>query len=129
MSDVKPRGVPIELDGATRHFFFTLNVIDQLEDEYDKTLYEIVDELTVTNRNSHMLRDVVTVLLNSEAERNVRLGADTAQMAVSQEDVGEMIGLDNYNEVLRTVLEAYGVSLPEKEEDEDPNGMSGQTKN
>ena len=129
MSDVKPRGVPIELDGATRHFFFTLNVIDQLEDEYDKTLYEIVDELTVTNRNSHMLRDVVTVLLNSEAERNVRLGADTAQMAVSQEDVGEMIGLDNYNEVLRAVLEAYGVSLPEKEEDEDPNGMSGQTKN
>lgn len=129
MSDLKPRGVPIELDGEIRHIFFTLNIIDQLEEEYDQTLYEIIEELTVAEQNNHMLRDIVTVLLNCEAERNARLGADTAQLVVSQEDVGNMIGLDNYYEVLKAVMEAYGISIPESEEgDEDPNETSGQTK-
>ena len=129
MSDLKPRGVPIELDGETRHLFFTLNIIDQLEEEYDQTLYEIIEELTVAEQNNHMLRDIVTVLLNCEAERNARLRADTAQLTVSQEDVGNMIGLDNYYEVLKAVMEAYGISIPESEEgDEAPNEMSGQTK-
>lgn len=129
MSDLKPRGVPIELDGVTRHLFFTLNVIDQLEEEYDQTLYETIEELTVAEQNNHMLRDIVTVLLNCEAERNARLRADAAQLTVSQEDVGNMIGLDNYYEVLKAVMEAYGISIPESEEgDEDPNETSGQTK-
>ena len=46
MSDLKPRGIPIILDGVERHFLFTLNIIDELQDKYGKNLYEIIEDLT-----------------------------------------------------------------------------------
>ncbi len=36
-----------------------------------------------------------------------------------------MIGLDNYYEVMKALLKAYGISMPEVDEDEDPNQKSG----
>lgn len=126
MSDLKPRGIPIILDGVERHFLFTLNIIDELQDKYEKNLYEIIEDLTKNEESGHLLRDVVTILLNDEAERAERRGIQDPPAWVTQQDVGEMIGLDNYWDVTAALLRAYGVSLPELE-DEDPNQESGQT--
>lgn len=126
MSDLKPRGIPIVLDGVERHLLFTLNTIDELQDRYGKSLDEIISDLTKEEISSHMLRDVVTDLLNDEADREKRLSLDIQHAQVTTQDVGEMIGLDNYWEVMSAVLRAYGISLPEPE-DGSPNTVSGQT--
>lgn len=78
MSDLKPRGIPIILDGVERHFLFTLNIIDELQDKYGKNLYEIIEDLTKNEESGHLLREVVTILLNDEVDRTERLGMQEA---------------------------------------------------
>ena len=117
MGIFKPRGVAIVLNGEERHFLFTLNMIDQIEEKYDKPLMEVLED--VAN---------VVILLNDEAERNKRMKASVEYSTVTEADVGDMIGLDNYYEVMKALLKAYGISMPEVDEDEDPNQKSGQMK-
>lgn len=54
--------------------------------------------------------------------------ASVEYSTVTEADVGDMIGLDNYYEVMKALLKAYGISMPEVDEDEDPNQKSGQMK-
>ena len=128
MSKLRPRGISVELDGEERYFLFTLNMIDHFEEKYGKTMNAIIEDLVESEQNNHMLRDIVTDLLNDEAERSVRKCQELQYPEVTVQDTGNMIGLDNYYEVLNAVLRAYGISLPEAEEYDDPNRESGQTK-
>ena len=124
MGIFKPRGVAIVLNGEERHFLFTLNMIDQIEEKYDKPLMEVLEDAG----NGHLMRDIVVILLNDEAERNKRMKASVEYSTVTEADVGDMIGLDNYYEVMKALLKAYGISMPEVDEEEDPNQKSGQMK-
>lgn len=128
MSVFKPRGIAIVLNGEERHFLFTLNMIDQIEEKYDKPLLEIIEDVANDTGSGHLLRDLVVMLLNDEAERNRRMQSSVEYATVTAEDVGDMIGLDNYYEVMKAFLKAYGISMPETDEDEDPNQESGQMK-
>lgn len=128
MSVFKPRGIAIVLNGEERHFLFTLNMIDQIEEKYGKPLLEIIEDVANDTGSGHLLRDLVVMLLNDEAERNRRMQSSVEYATVTAEDVGDMIGLDNYYEVMKAFLKAYGISMPEADEDEDPNQESGQMK-
>lgn len=124
MSNLKPRGIPIVLEGEERHFLFTLNTIDEIQDKYDKSMGEIFEELQEEETAMDTLKKIVTVLLNKEAEREKRLkGRDIPE--ITEEEVGELIGMDNVGEVVTAVFRAYGYSMPEAEEN-DPNQESGQ---
>ena len=124
MSDLKPRGIPVVLEGEERYFLFTLNTIDELQDKYNKSMDEIFEELQEEETAMDTLKEIVTVLLNKEAEREKRLGGrDIA--AITEEEVGELIGMDNIGEVVTAVFKAYGYSMPEVG-DNDPNQESGQ---
>ena len=103
-------------------------MIDQIEEKYDKPLMDVIEDVVNDNSSGHLLRDLVVMLLNDEADRNKRLQTGVEYPAVTVEDVGDMIGLDNYYEVLKAFLNAYGISMPEPEEDDDPNQKSGQVK-
>lgn len=129
MSTFRPRGTAVALNGEERHFLFTLNMIDQIEEKYDKPLKNVIEDVTNDVDSGHLLRDLVVMLLNDEAGRNERMQEGVKYPIVSAEEVGDMIGLDNYYEVLTAILRAYGISLPEPDEDKDPNQKSGQTKN
>ncbi len=128
MSDLKPRGIPVELDGVERHLLFTLNIIDEIQDRYEKNIHEVICSLGEERDENHVLRELVTILLNDEAKRSERLYGEKKFEKVTEKDVGEMIGLDNYWEVTAKVMQAYGISIPEADED-DPNGESRQTNN
>ena len=123
MSDLRPRGIPIVFDGVERHFLFTLNLIDEIQEKYGKNLLKVLDQMVKEDQSEHTLRDITMMLLNDEAERAERRGQEIPR--VTEADVGEMIGMDNYWDVVKAILEAYGISLPEPEE-EDPNQESGQ---
>ena len=56
MSDLRPRGIPVVLDGVERHFLFTLNIIDEIQDRYGKTLHEVIADLAKADGTEHTHR-------------------------------------------------------------------------
>lgn len=125
MGSMKPRGIAITLEEGERHLLFTLNVIDEIQEEYDKTIHEVIIDLAEGEVYDGQLRKLVTILLNDEARRSAK--HDNPMEKVTESEVGDWIGLDNYNDVLEAVLKAYGISLPEVDEDDDPNLKSATT--
>lgn len=125
MSDLRPRGVRINLDGVERNFLFTLNAVDAIQDRMGKSLHEVIEALTDENTNMHTLRDLIVILSEDEAERAKYKDPDSTLEPITEKEAGYIIGLDNMWEITRDVLKAYGISFPEPEEDS-PNAESGQ---
>lgn len=126
MSDLRPRGIPVVLDGVERRFLFTLNTIDFIQDETDKNMKDIMMELADEESSNKTLIYLVKTLINHEAEREKRKNPDCALETVTDQEVGDLIGMDNIVEVTAAVLSAYGYSLPKADEEDDPNRESGQ---
>lgn len=125
MSDLRPRGIPVALDGVERRFLFTLNTIDSIQDETEKNMKEIMTDLADEDLSNKTLKYLVKTLINHEVEREKRKNPDCTLKEVTEQEVGDLIGMDNVVEVTAAVLTAYGYSLPKAEED-DPNRESGQ---
>ena len=125
MSDLRPVGVPIKLEGEERHLLFTLNANDQHQEHYKEDLSEIIDKLTDKTEAVTTLRQILLTLLNDEAERELNLNGKELKV-YSLKEIGWLVSLDNQDEILVNILKAYGLSLPEGEDDT-PNLMSGQT--
>lgn len=123
MSDLRPTGASIVVEGEERHLLFTLNAIDELQDSFNLELGEIVDSLTDKKLSSDTLRRMLAILLNDEAEREAQKGKKLKKYTVKE--IGWVLTLDNQTEYALAILKAYGLSLPEAEE-YDPNRMSGQ---
>lgn len=126
MSDLRPRGIPVVLDGVEHRFLFTLNTIDSIQDETDKNMKDIMMELADEESSNKTLIYLVKTLINHEAEREKRKNPDCALETVTDQEVGDLIGMDNIVEVTAAVLSAYGYSLPKADEEDDPNRESGQ---
>lgn len=126
MSDLRPRGIPVVLDGVEHRFLFTLNTIDSIQDETDKNMKDIMMDLADEESSNKTLIYLVKTLINHEAEREKRKNPDCALKTVTDQEVGDLIGMDNIVEVTAAVLSAYGYSLPKADEEDDPNRESGQ---
>ena len=126
MSDLRPRGIPVVLDGIEHRFLFTLNTIDSIQDETDKNMKDIMMELADEASSNKTLIYLVKTLINHEAEREKRKNPDCVLETVTDQEVGDLIGMDNIVEVTAAVLSAYGYSLPKADEEDDPNRESGQ---
>lgn len=128
MSDLRPAGIPVNFDGVDRVFLFTLNVIDELEDKFEKPVIEILKDL-IPPGNGRALRTVVTVLVNDDVERYNAVHEDKRK-PVTEKQVGSFLVSDlsggNLLKMVEVILDAYKVSMPE---DEDPNLKSGRRKN
>lgn len=126
MSDLRPRGIPVVLDGVEHRFLFTLNTIDSIQDETDKNMKDIMMELADEASSNKTLIYLVKTLINHEAEREKRKNPDCVLETVTDQEVGDLIGMDNIVEVTAAVLSAYGYSLPKADEEDNPNRESGQ---
>lgn len=125
MSDLRPRGVLLQIEGVDRRILFTLNVIDKIQEKFGKPLSEVIDDVTRFDLSNHALRDVLLLLLEDEREREQSMSAACVPEEVTEQELGWFLTLDNQVEVTKAILRAYGISLPEADED-DPNQMSGQ---
>ena len=126
MSDLRQRGVEIVLDGVERHFLFTLNAIDEVQSHYEMTVMEALGKLFEPAEQVEALRFFVMTLINDEIEREKHKNPDNYLPAVTERETGWMIGMDNIDEVTKAILEAYHISVPEPEEEDDPNQKSEQ---
>ena len=123
MSDLRPIGRAVMLDGAERHFLFTLNVVDEVQDHYDCSLEEVINKLTDKKESIKALRYLTMALLNDEAERSPQAELQT----YTEQEAGWLITQENVLDVTMAVLQAYGLSLPEPDEFASPNGEGGRS--
>jgi hypothetical protein len=126
MSDLRPVGVPVVIDGVERHLLFTLNVIDDIQEHFDLELHQIIDNLTDKNEASKTIRYMLCSMLNDEAEKEEFKGNGELKR-YTEKEIGWIVSLENQAEILMKIFEAYGISLPAAEDD-DPNLKSGTAK-
>ena len=129
MSDLRPTGEKIVVDGVERRLLFTLNAIDELQEQCKMPLDEIVNLLTDKEKSGKALRKILMVLLNDEADRMEHNRKETEKLRrYDEKEIGWIITRDNVIELTIAVLKAYGLSLPEGDEFETPKAQSGQTR-
>ena len=126
MSDLRPVGIPIELGGVERHFLFTLNAIDTVQSHYNSTMFEALDKLFDANEQNEALKFFTMTLINDEVEREKWKNPSSDLKEVSEKEVGWMIHVENMGIVTTAILSAYRISVPESNENDDPNMESGQ---
>lgn len=126
MSDLRPKGIPVMINGEERHLLFTLNAIDEIQDHFDAPMTEVWDKLTDKRESEKTIRYLICTLLNDEAAREQRNGKELK--SYTEEEVGWAITVENVNEIMMALLDAYGLSLPEPDEDDSPKAESGRTK-
>lgn len=119
MSDLRPVGVPVTIEGVERHFLFTLNVIDEIQERFDTALSEVLGKLVEERKNEKLIY-LVTTLLNDEARREKHFENKELKVYTEQE-IGWILDEERKVEFIVAILSAYGVSLPEPDEDTDPN--------
>ena len=119
MSALNPQGIPCTLaDGKEYHFIFSLNAIDEIEDSTGVTLRENIINLTDEKKNRQAIRDIVSALVNDE---NGRSGDKTR---ITPQEAGYLVTLENMLAVTQAILEAYGISMPDKEDLGDDDGKN-----
>ncbi len=117
MSDMRPKGIPVMLDGVERHILFSLNVIDNIQDQFDLSLEEVIDQLTDKRKSNQTLKLLLKTLLEDEIERKEYAREEHGLKRYTEKELGWLISQENVAEVMLAVLRAYGVSLPELEDD------------
>lgn len=130
MSDLKPRGVDIEIGGQEYKLLFTINAIDEIQAKCNMPLFDVV-KLIAGAADGKMDHDT---LVNYRAVATILLNCNSI-VELTEKEVGNLIELENYTRVAVSILRAYGISLPDPDEDEefeeddeeiDPNVETGQ---
>ena len=125
MSDLRPRGVPAIVCGVERHFLFTLAAIDEAQDMFGKEIHEILDDIANEFPAGHTLHGIMKILIQDEIDREKHNNPESQMEIPTDQELAWEIAADTYLPLMKAVYEAYGISLPDPEND-DPNPKSGQ---
>lgn len=115
MSDLQPRGISIMIGGVERHLLFTFAAVDIIQDHFDKPLVEVIEMLKDERTMYKAAGFIVSTLINDEIARTGQ-GRGPELMEVMR-----MLDLSMTARVVRTILKAYGISMPEPDEDDEPD--------
>ncbi|HCT91098.1 MAG TPA: hypothetical protein DF613_06935 [Lachnospiraceae bacterium] len=117
MSDLRPEGITVELGGKEYRLLFTINVIDEIQSKMNKGIFDAMDyiaEAAEGELNCETIRafcSIVAILLNGGEEG-----------PLTGKNVGRLVTKDTYRPVAWAVMAAFGLSMPEPDEDEDDDG-------
>lgn len=125
MRDLRPKGVSVELAGVERKLLFTLNAIDAVQSRFNMPVLDALGKMFEPNEQNKAVRDILYLLLEDETEREKYFNPENAPAPVTDQEVGWMVNTLNRDEISMKIIQAYGLSIPEAEE-EDPNRESGQ---
>lgn len=126
MSDLNPHGAEIELNGEKHHWLFTLNSIDQIQSRYETDMITALSRLGDKRTQPDTMKYIVKVLIDDEIRTAKFLKKDVTLTTYTEEEIGMLINVDNMQEIATAILMAYRISIPEDDEEADPNQESEQ---
>ena len=129
MSDLRPRGVSLELGGEKRELLFTLNVMDDIQSRTGEPVFSTLQKLFEKEEMNSAVKLLLSSLLTDEAERKKWMDPKSTLKPVSEKEAGWLVDVGNIGEAVNAILTAYRISMPEAGEDEepDPNVKSGRS--
>lgn len=125
MGNLNPKPVEIEFDGRIYGVQFNINMIDEMQTHFEKPIGEIYDLIIDSPKSAANLRYLLTALLNDAIETHETETGERVPR-LSETEVGKKIDIRDFNYYYEKVIEAFGVSLPETDEDDDPNSKGEQ---
>lgn len=134
MRILKPVGEELELEGRVYHLLFNLNVIDEIQEQYDMPIVDILNSIfdkedkKKQKESYNTLAYMITVLLNEDIRIHNKKNEKDQWPEVTIEYIREEVLTNSTSGQLSLlILKAFNGTLP-KSEDEGPNQESVQTK-
>lgn len=118
MSDMQPKGIPVTVDGVERHFLFTLAVVDEVQDHYNMPVNEVIQEM-----NDDMKVYGVTAYLTMSLTNDDIIRSGSKEDLYTLDRINRVLTVPMMDGLIAAILQAYGISVPEPDEDDDPNGQ------
>lgn len=115
MSDLRPKGVKVEIFGQEREVLFTLDVIDEVQEKCNMPLYDVILKVAaaadgITDRETmDTYKKVVSVILS----------CDGPAQEYTEEEIGKATDYQSYRKTAAGILRAYGISMPDPDEEDD----------
>lgn len=122
VSDLQPKGIPIEIGGVERHLLFTIAAVDEIQAKYDAPLSAVMEMLQEDDKVIGVTFNLMLILINDEINRNRFFNKEKVENLTEQE-LKWLMDVSKLDMYIAAILRAYGVSLPEME-DNDPNAES-----
>ena len=97
-----------------KDLLFTFSAIDLIQDHFDRPLVEVIQLLKDERQMYKVAGFIIATLIQDEISRNGGRGRGPELMEVMQ-----MLDLSMTKRVLTAILKAYGISMPEPEEDDE----------
>jgi len=122
MSDLKPKGVKIVLNGKEYGLRFTLNAIDDIQDRFNVPISNLGDLFQDDKNKIRNLRYLLTVLINEDIDcRKDETGEEIPH--VDERFVGRHINAMNMPVMMNSIMKSFTAGTPEPDENDDiPNG-------
>ena len=120
MSVIQPRGIPITIGGKERRFLFTLSVVDEIQSEFAMPISQVIEKLADETEVIETAAKISLYLMNDDIERENRRNAGSDPLW-TEKDFKDEVDITMIDDLVRVILQAYGYSVPDPEEDEVPN--------
>lgn len=115
MSDLQPKGPKIELGGEEREMLFTLRAVDEIQDHFDAPVSEVIGMLADEEKIYKAVPFLAAVLVSEGSH---------GEKPVTEDDMKGWITVPMLAYVSAKIMRAYGIAVPEPDEDDDPNATS-----
>lgn len=115
MSELRPRAIPIKIDGQDYGLLFDLNAIDEIQTALDTPISNLPDLLSDPIKSPGTVRKVLAVLINEAIDAGMCKAAP-----VSEKELGRMLA---YSDIFRAgalIMKAMFEQFPQ-DEGGDPN--------
>ena len=116
MSDMRPAGIAVTVGGVERHILFTLAAVDEIQSKYKMPVSDVIAKMSDEMEVYQTLVSIIASLINDEIVRT-----ESGEGPVTEEWLKRNITVPECDGIIAAILQAYGISVPEKDEDEDPN--------
>lgn len=115
MSDLKPHGISVTIAGEEVKILFSIGAIDEVQSECNLGIFDVMEKIL---QASHMIlkHDVVQTFATT---LSVIVNYNNVDFQTTTEDILDAVLLDEYPALASAMLDAFGISMPEKDEDED----------
>lgn len=125
MSDLQPKGIPVTISDQDWHFYMTIAAADVIQDHYDLPLQDVMNRLYKERDRYSTCAYILSVLTADEVRRD-KLDIK----APTEKELRDLVDVPAANRLTMSILRAYGISMPEKDEDDDdPNSKRRSRKN
>lgn len=125
MSDMNPKPIEIKFDEKIYKVTFNINVIDDVQNHFNTPLGEICSLLADDVNICGNVRYILTSLLNDAIEeQEFVIGEKIPKL--TEHEVGRKINIENFGYFQNKVFEAFGISMPEFNEDDDLPNMTSE---